>query len=200
MIKARDILIFVFVMILLGLIGFLYFFPQRPLINPFEVKAESDPVPVRELAIIDSLLTAGDSIVVRHKEDSVKNSAREIAYKREIKSLKKKQDEMRPEIQPALDSLPKLAEFVGVQADIIQVQAQENDSLRVESDKKSNDFNVLKKNDDEKFKASIEVNEYYKGLAEERKKDNRKLRRQNTGLKIGLVTLGVLEVLTALKK
>lgn len=74
-------------------------------------------------ARVDSLLKATRNIV---KTDSVKLRARD----KEINQLKARLSQARPEIQPMLDSIPKLKEFVSRQDSVIFIQDSTIVSLR----------------------------------------------------------------------
>lgn len=179
----KQNLTFILVAVLLAVIVYLILSrpdPEKPSIIKHETEISRDQV------TIDSLLLQEELLRLQLKEDSAKNLLRQAALKREIHGLKKKLQEVRPDVQPYLDSIPVLKEFVALQDSVIDVQAAAIDSLQTSVSVQWMKFNRLILASDEKFDLAVEVNSHYKAINEIRKKENRRLKKANRLLLVAI--------------
>jgi len=173
----------IIVILLVGIIAYL-FWPAPKQTNPDIIKHETEISKERQL--IDSLLLQEELLRLKLKEDSLKNVLRQAAYKREIQVLKKKLSETRPEVQPYLDSIPVLKQFVAIQDSIIHKQDSEIDNLNAENLAQRKHFESLLKVADEKFNAATEINDHFKAINDIQDRQNKKMRKINAILKVSI--------------
>lgn len=143
---------------------------------------------------IDSITGVVERLVQKRKTDSVASASREMAYKREIRAYKKQVEQLRIVAQPALDTMPEVAALVAAQDTVILNQDKRIDSLSVEKFKMKQDYDLQLKLDESKFKEVVEMNDHLRETANHYKKLNRKLRRQNTWLKVGIVAVSLVAI------
>jgi len=142
----------------------------------------------KERATIDSLLLQEELLRLQLKEDSQKTKLRIAVLNGQIHGLKKELQQLRPEVQVYLDSIPVLNEFVGLQDSVISAQGSILDSLQTWQSIERMKFKRLLLAGDEKFNAAIEINSHYKSIDEIRKRDNRRLKKVNRLLLVAVPT------------
>lgn len=176
----------IIIAVLALVIGYLIYrdFRPTPTIEP-EVSKHEDSIAIKRRQI-DSLLLKGEQLRLRLESDSIKSIEAQKAFKMRVATLTQKLTEKRPEIEPLLDSIPKLAEFVLLQDSIIDVQAVRIDSLEAQKARQWKDFNKLLDVEQEKFQASSEINLHLTEIAEHYSEENKKLKRQNRILKVSV--------------
>lgn len=163
--------------------------PEDPVIT------ESDHKIDEKQAVIPILLAKVDELVKKGKEDSVKAAKRERALQHKLEALQKKEPELRADIQPAIDTIPKLAAYVALRDSIDAVKDKQLIQARLEKIQLRKDFDTHLKLDDEMFTASIGINEHLKEQVGIYRDKNRKLRRQNNALKVIAVGLTLAAIL-----
>lgn len=167
-------------------IGYLIYRDFRPVptIEPEVAKSQGK---IDSLdALVASLEAARDTLWLRLETGSAEQAKQALKYKSKISNLTQKLAEKRPDIEPLLDSMPKLAAFVLLQDSIIDVQATRIDSLERQKARQWADFNRILDVQEEKFKASQEINVHLLQVTEHYVSENQKLKRQNRWLKIGV--------------
>lgn len=176
----------IIIAVLVLVIGYLIYrdFRPAPTIDP-EISNQEDSIAIKRRQI-DSLLLKGEQLRLRLESDSIKSIEAQKAFKMRLAALTQKLAEKRPEIEPLLDSMPKLAAFVLLQDSIIDVQAVRIDSLERQKARQWVDFNKLLDVEQDKFQASSEINLHLTEIAEHYSEENKKLKRQNRWLKIGV--------------
>lgn len=137
-------------------------------------------------ALVASLEAAGDTLRHTLEAKDIEQGKQALKFKSQISKLTQKLAEKRPEIEPLLDSIPKLAAFVLLQDSIIDVQAVRIDSLEQQKARQWKDFNKLLDIEQEKFQAATEINLHLSAIGDHYREENKKLKRQNRWLKIGV--------------
>ncbi len=160
-----------------------------------------DPVIIKEekaialnQAVIDGFIAKEKELIQKGKEDSTKAAMREIAQDREIKALRKKAHILKVEVQPALDTMPDVAALVSMYEEVIEVQAVNIDSIKISKFKMKHNFELRLDLKDKELKVAGELTQHFRETAEHYRKLNRKLRRQNTWLKVGIAAVIVLAI------
>lgn len=164
------------------------FFGPEPTTDPEIAKSR---VKIDSLkASIASLQDITDTLTLRLEKDSVEQAEQALKFKSKISTLTKKLAEKRPEIEPLLDSIPKLAAFVLLQDSIIDVQAVRIDSLEAQKVRQWSDFNKLLDIQEEKFQAASEINLHLSAINDHYREENRKLKSKRfsvgPGVNVGL--------------
>lgn len=189
--RFKDIGLFIIILILLGVIGYQELRPAKkaaPVVEIHQVAIDNSQ------AIIDSISVVERRYKEKRKIDSLESRARENAYIRRIKVLESRLVKLKPDIQQVLDSSPEMTEFVGIQDTIIQEQNKRIDSLSVENFTLRKDHIIELDLKDHKFAQAEDINKHLKETADHYRKLNRKLRRQNTVLKIVAVAVSIVAV------
>ena len=167
--------------IIAGLI--IYILLQR---NEVDLGYQND-IALKEAEIIN-LSRKADTMIQRLRKDSAYYKSREVAYNEQIKSLKKKAYEKRVVVQKIILSDSSIHDFVVIQDSIIFTQDQRIDTLLSEKETQRRTYNQIFSVQESKYKASREINESLQSAINGRDKENKRLKRQNTILKIGIGT------------
>lgn len=172
--------------VLVLIIGYLIYRDFRPVPEKPVIVSQSDGKIDSLKGLVASLQAAGDTLRLALEADSIKQAEQALKFKSKISVLTKKLAEKRPDIQPLLDSIPKLAAFVLLQDSIIDVQAVRIDSLEAQKARQWRDFNKLLEVQEEKFQASSEINLHLEAINDNWRDENKRLKRQNRILKVSV--------------
>lgn len=173
--------------IVAALIIYILFLPHPE--NP-AIKHHQDSVVVKK-AHIEQLIKRESILIEKIKTDSTENKVREIAYNEQIAALKKKAAQKRVVVQEKILSDTSLLAFTDFQDSIIVYQDARIDTLQHEKERQWYTFNEMIKVEDQKFDESQAINRNLEAIISIQNKDNKRLRRQNTWLKVGIGAVAV---------
>lgn len=146
--------------------------------------------------MIDSLNDRIQATKKKMTSDSVLFSVREKAFKIENNRLRRKLAESRIEIQPMIDSIPVLNEFVDTQDSLILVQSARIDTLEQEKERQRVGFSDLLEASEGRFKAISETNtdlsqQLTKSISETQRLQRKEKKRFSVGPHVGYGFRGV---------
>lgn len=144
---------------------------------------------------IDSLLKRQDQLKRELKEDSIQSEKEKKKYQYRIANLKQELEKKRPEITVIADSFPQLKEFINLQDSIITTQAARIDTLESDKARQWKTFNQILTASEEKYKAQVEINDHMNSIVQIERKKNKRITKQNIGLKIGLGVVATILVI-----
>lgn len=173
--------------IVAGLIIYILLLPHPE--NP-AIKHHQDSVVVKK-AHIEQLIKRESILIEKIKTDSAENKSREIAYNEQITALKRQATSRKSRLVEKLVADTSLLAFSNLQDSIIRVQDARIDTLQNEKERQWSTFNEMIKVEDQKFDESQAINRNLEAIISIQNKDNKRLRRQNTWLKVGIGAVAV---------
>lgn len=132
-------------------------------------------------------------IILKARQDSVLNSEKEKVYKSEISRLKgrAKAQKEKPEVMTVLNDNAEVGKYAAYLDSIVVTQDLRIDSLNKEKVEQWKNFNKLISASDSTAQANKDLNKHFQSTLEEAKEANKKLTRQNRGLKVGIIAMPV---------
>lgn len=187
----RKVIIFLIIISVIGILAAILIPEVAKWRNPVkrEIKQHHDSVLVKK-AEIERLITKEKTLLIRIKQDSALQALQSIQFKTKISNLERKLSQTRPIVMAQVDTLPEVKEYILTQDSVITTQAAEIDTLQAQKVKTWNEFNKIMNVSEQKFQASLDVNRNLDAIIGLQNKDNKRLKRQNTFLKIGLGIAG----------
>jgi hypothetical protein len=151
---------------------------------------------------VDSLRALRVADKEQWKQDSICNSKNETAYQNEIKRLKSQAaaQKQKHEVTKVLIDNPETSKYVVYLDSIIITQDARIDTLNTEKTKQWVSFNKIIESYEAENQANKELNKYFQNTLDDLNKANKKLKRQNTGLKVGIVVIPLAVVALVLAK
>jgi acylphosphatase len=171
--------------ILLALALWLYLRPhQEPVIDVKQVKTLQDKVKKAEQIKLN--------VIVKAREDSAKQAVITKAKDKEIARLKQAVRKYRtPHVDTVLIQDKEVGRYAAFLDSIVVNQDTLIASLKEQKVSTWRDFNALISASDSVATANKELNKHFQSSLEEAKEANKKLTRQNRGLKVGIIAVPV---------
>lgn len=181
-----DLKTIIILVLLAGIIGAILFWP-KPQPSEREVKLAQDNETLKaQVAESDKV---GKEIVTKMAKDNLEDLKALKRFEIENKRLRVKIANIKPRVDSILIAFPVADTLFKAQDSLIQVQAHRIDSLTLEKLVLQKSFSALVIQKDTEIQSLLEINRNMDQIVDLKNKENRKAKRANRFLKVGIVAL-----------